>query len=246
MLTWVMRYRRLLGISLLSALVIVSVPARFLSLVLPQQVGLSGVSGTLWSGQAARSWIQVGDRTLLLGQFKWQIAPWRVLWSTPVRLQTLWGSQRFEADLGVTVTGRITLRNTLVSVDAELLKAFFPVYLGGEVTAQLAELTLADEVPVSVNGQASLRQMVWTATSGNVPLGTYEVTFSGEEDLTGRVTTKEGALSLLGEVALSGKAYRVDIQGSGPAALDEAFRRSVGLLAELGQDGFHILLEGRL
>lgn len=246
MLIWVMRHRRLLGISFLSLLLIAYIPARFLTLVLPQQMGLSGVSGTLWSGQAARSWIQVGDRTLLLGQFRWQIAPWRVLWSTPVHLQALWGSQQFETDLGVTVTGRIGLRDTLVAIDAELVKAFLPIYLGGEVTAQFSELAFEEAMPVSMRGQATLRQMVWTATSGNMPLGTYEVTLSGDKDITGRVATVDGALSLSGVVALSGTAYRVDIQGGGPAALDEAFRRSVGMVAQLGQDGFHILLEGQL
>lgn len=246
MLNWVMRHRRLLGISFLSLLLIAHIPARFLTLILPQHMGLSGVSGTLWSGQAARSWVQIGDRTLLLGQFNWQITPWRVLWSTPVQLQALWGSQRFETDLGVTVTGRIGLWDTLVSIDAELLKAFLPIYLGGEVTAQFSELTFEEAVPVSMSGQASLRQMVWTATSGNVPLGTYEVTVSGDKDIRGRVATVDGALSLSGVVALSGTDYRVDIRGSGPAALDEAFRRSVGMVAELGQDGFHILLEGQL
>ena len=55
---WLLRRHRSLAIVVLCSLLIANVPARVKTGVLPQQVALSGVSGTLWSEvrRQGRSW----------------------------------------------------------------------------------------------------------------------------------------------------------------------------------------------
>ncbi|GIR68971.1 MAG: hypothetical protein CM15mP74_02220 [Halieaceae bacterium] len=72
------------------------------AVVIPRdRLVLSGLTGTLWSGNATRAWLVVDDQPLMLGRVDWQFRPWRLLWSEPLSITTSWGDQVFQTDLGV-------------------------------------------------------------------------------------------------------------------------------------------------
>ena len=64
-------------------LLIFQIPAGAVRLLLPAQAGVSGLSGTLWSGQAIRCWWGTTDKNIMLGRVAWRIEPWKLFWSTP-------------------------------------------------------------------------------------------------------------------------------------------------------------------
>lgn len=262
---WLVQRHRSLAIVLLCTLLIANVPARVVTWILPQSVVLSGLSGTLWSGQAARSWVLVNQQPVMLGQIQWRISPWRLLWSTPLQLTAEWGDQILQTRLGIGLTGQWQLRDARMAFDLDALGAFIPLYLGGRATSEFDLIQLSPERLSKARGRVALQNTVWTATSGNIPLGSYrldigqaaQATQSPKSESTqasraatdgiyGVLETDDGALILAGTVSLSASDYNVDLTATGPVARDESFRRAVSILATPTAAGFDVLISGQL
>ncbi|MDG2460061.1 MAG: type II secretion system protein N [Luminiphilus sp.] len=244
--------QRARGVSLavFMLLLISQIPARTLVWLLPEQVKLSGLSGTIWSGQGARAWVKHDGKPLMLGRLQWRLQPWRMFWSTPLTLSTQWGEQTLHTRAGLSATGSWLLRDTHISIDARIFRLFFPLYLGGTVSAHLERIEITDARIQQALGGMLLREMVWTARGGNLPLGTYRINLadSGSElgEVRGAMETIEGALVLTGGFLLSDDSYDVSLRASGPVAREESFRRAVSVLATPTANGFDIFLQGQL
>lgn len=246
---WLARRYRGVSIALFLLLLISQVPARTLAWLAPENLTVSGLTGTVWTGEAARAWVTIDGKPLMLGRLDWQIRPWRLFWSTPVFLSATWAEQKLKTRLGPTATGKWMLRDTQVSIDAEIFRLFFPLYLGGTASGNFAHLEVANARVVSVLGAAFLSDAVWTARGGNLPLGTYHISLDSDKagsGIRGEVKTSEGALVLEGTVMLSPDSYQVALRATGPVARDESFRRAVTMLASPTADGFEIFLQGQL
>ena len=126
-MAWLIKYRRGLAGTLLLALVVSQIPARTLQGLLPDNVSLSGLSGTIWSGQAVRAWTMIDERPLMLGAVQWRIKPWRLGWSTPLTVTSEWGDQILRGRIGLGLTGQWVLRDISLNVDTQILRAFFPL-----------------------------------------------------------------------------------------------------------------------
>lgn len=242
------RYRGV-SIALFLLLLIYQAPARTLVWLAPENLTVSGLTGTIWAGEAARAWVTIDGKPLMLGHLDWQIRPWRLFWGAPVVFSATWGEQKLKTRAGPTATGKWMLRDTQVSVDAQIFRLFFPLYLGGRAAGNFARLEVADSRVVSVWGSALLSDAVWTARGGNLPLGTYHISLDADKaglGVMGEVTTFEGALVLEGTVMLSPDSYQVALSATGPVARDESFRRAVTMLASPTADGFEVLLQGQL
>ena len=262
---WLVRRHRRLAIVLLCTLLIANVPARVMTWVLPQQVVLSGLSGTLWSGQAVRSWITVDQKPVMLGRIQWRISPWRLVWSTPLQLSAEWGDQLLQTKLGVSPNGQWQLRDSTVTFELDALGAFLPLYLGGTATAEFDLIQFSSKRVAEARGRVTLQDTVWTATSGNILLGSYYLDIgrttqvaqlpesdsfaasrTNADSIEGVVRTEDGALILNGAIGLSSNSYDVDLTATGPVARDEGFRRAVSILATPTAAGFDVLISGQL
>jgi hypothetical protein len=95
------RHRGLLAAALLSLLMLSQIPARVLTAFLPATLSLSGLSGTVWSGQAIRAWTMIDGQPLMLGRVQWQLQPWRFGWGLPLTLSSEWGDQIFISRVGM-------------------------------------------------------------------------------------------------------------------------------------------------
>ena len=109
-------------------------PARVLTAFLPATLTLSGLSGTVWSGQAVRAWATVEGQPFMLGRVQWQLQPWRLGWGTPLTLTSEWGDQVFTGRMGIRVSGLSVLRDVSVNLDTRVLREIFPLYLGGTLS----------------------------------------------------------------------------------------------------------------
>lgn len=244
------RIRRPWGIivgGVLVLLLIFQIPAGAVRWLLPAEVGVTGLSGTIWSGQALRCWWESAGERVMLGRVEWQIEPWRLLWSNPVSVSSEWGAQRLETRLSYLPGGHLSLTNTSLNFDTQILNALLPLYIGGRFSGRFSAIEWAGAEIRSVSGKAILEGAVWTAQSGDIPLGTYHLdigTASADSEVVGVMKTLGGPLQLAGEVVLGPASYRIALQAKGPVALDESFRGAVAMLATPTSTGFDISLQG--
>ena len=90
---------------------------------------------------------------------------------------------------------------------------------------------------------------VWTARSGNLPLGDYQIEFSSADAAgvatVGALKTMAGSLQLSGNVSATATDYQIAVEATGPLARDDAFRQAMSMIAIPNQDGFSVSLTGQ-
>jgi hypothetical protein len=239
-----------LAAALLSLLMLAQIPAQVLTAFLPTTVALSGLSGTVWSGQAVRAWVTVDGQPFMLGRVQWQLQPWRLGWGTPLTLTSEWGDQVFNSRMGIGLSGLTVLRDVSVNLDTRALREIFPLYLGGTLSGSFDRIEVEQLGLRQAQGTLYLQNAAWTANSGSIPLGDYRIDVSGAarsaDGIVGTVVTEGGALALDGGLNLYADAYAVKLSASGPVARDDGFRRAVSILATPTAEGFDIALQGQL
>ena len=246
---WITRHWRILAVVVFMTLLLSQIPARAISRILPDDVRLTGVSGTIWSGSAARAWIEIDQQPLMLGRVQWRLQPWRMLWGAPLSLSSVWGQQSMRARLGYRLGGSIVLHDAAFTLNTQLLRTFFPLYLGGSLSGEFAQIAIDKGHIIDAEGVARLRRGVWTARSGNILLGDYQIVFSSADTkgagTLGALKTIAGALVLSGELSATPTGYQIAVEATGPLARDESFRRAMSILAIPNQDGFSVSLTGQ-
>ena len=225
-------------------------PARVLTTFLPATLTLSGLSGSVWSGQAVRAWTMIDGKPLMLGRVQWQLQPWRLGWGSPLTLTSEWGDQIFTSRIGMGLSGLTVLRDVSVNFDTSVLREMFPLYLGGTLSGSFERIEVEQAGLRQAQGTVYLQNAIWTANSGDIPLGDYRIDVAGNagsaDGIVGEVVTENGALVLVGDLNLSMGAYAVKLSATGPVARDDGFRRAVSMLATPNAEGFDIVLQGQL
>ena len=244
------RHHRLLAAGLLSLLILSQMPARIFTAFLPATLTLSGLSGTVWSGQAIRAWTVIDGQPLMLGRVQWQLEPWRLGWGSPLTLTSEWGDQIFTSRMGMGLSGLTMLRDVSLNFDTSALRAMFPLYLGGTLSGSFERIEIEQAGLRQAQGTVYLRNAIWTAKSGNIPLGDYRIDVAGDagstDGIVGEVITENGALVLAGDLSLAMDSYAVKLSATGPVARDDGFRRAVSMLATPTAEGFDVVLQGQL
>ena len=246
---WITRHWRILAVFVFATLLVSQIPARAISRVLPDDVTLTGISGTIWSGRAARAWVEIDQQPLMLGGVQWRLQPWRILWGAPLSLSSVWGQQSLRAQLSYRLDGSIVLQDAAFTVNTQLFKAFFPLYLGGALSGEFAQIAIDEGHVVNAEGVVRLRRGVWTARSGNIPLGDYQIDFSSADTAgagtIGALKTIAGSLELSGNLSATLTNYQIAVEATGPVARDGSFRQAMSMIAILNQDGFSVSLMGQ-
>ena len=192
----------------------------------------------------------IDGQPLMLGRVQWQLQPWRLGWGSPLTLTSEWGDQIFTSRMGMGLSGLTVLRDVSVNFDTSALRRMFPLYLGGTLSGGFERLEIEQAGLRQAQGTVYLQNAIWTAKSGNIPLGDYRIDVAGNagstDGIVGKVITENGALVLAGDLALSMDAYAVKLTATGPVARDDGFRRAVSMLATPTAEGFDVVLQGQL
>ena len=192
----------------------------------------------------------IDGQPLMLGRVQWQLQPWRLGWGSPLTLTSEWGDQIFTSRMGMGLSGLTVFRDVSVNFDISALRAMFPLYLGGTVSGSFERIEIEQAGLRQAQGTVYLQNAIWTAKSGNIPLGDYRIDVAGNagstDGIVGKVITENGALVLAGDLALSMGAYAVKLSATGPVARDDGFRRAVSMLATPTAEGFDVVLQGQL
>jgi general secretion pathway protein N len=238
-----------LAILLLVSL-IAAAPARLLLYVLPtNEIIMQGFSGTLWRGQANRALVATGSRYIQLGRVHWSLNPLSLLTLSPSgRVGSEWGKQEVSAHIRMTGPQSLEFEHLNALFSTQLLRAFLPLSVGGDITVQLESLTLEKGRPTQVAGKLVWQGAQWESARGIVPLGTYalELEQAPGAALSGKVITVTGAVVASGRLGLAGENYSADISIKADADLNEQLKEALSLIAQVVPGGYRVKFGGPL
>jgi general secretion pathway protein N len=164
-----------LGLGAFFLLLLVTFPAQPLFGQLERLgVQASGVSGSLWKGQAAA--LRVGS--LSLGQLTWDLHVLKLLTGqASASVSVKQGDAFAQGDVSTGLTGHITLSDVTASWPlAALAAAGMPAGWNGLANLRLAELEIEGGIPVDVTGTIDLMNLVGPANRP-ASLGSFQATF---------------------------------------------------------------------
>ncbi len=225
-------------------------PARLLPALLPSELfRLSGVSGTLFNGRAARAQVSTGAGMMHLGTLRWEFHPGSLLTLAPrVSLSSEWGAQRGSTSLEWR-PGRVVVSDLDAMVDARLLRTLAPLAVEGRLGLQFQRLVLRDGLPAEADGRIVLQDARWNAPEVDHTLGSYVAEIEGDvrEVLSARVDTISGPVPARGTATLADTRYELDIRiGDANSRLATEIERALELFATPTEDGYLLRLGGSL
>lgn len=233
---------------LVVGLALASLPARLLPLFAGDQVLLSGLSGSVWSGSAARAVVATPAGPFHLGQLRWTLSPISLLSLSPsVQVQTEWGAQRIKAQIK-SRGGEVHLSDVDATFDASLVRQFAPVDVTGRLSLLFKKLVFSDEL-LLVDGRLTWQDATWYSASSQYRLGSYVAEFSSPEtrQVHASIDTISGTLQVQGNASLDAGRYATDItvdsDGREPPA---EIARALSLIAVPQDTGYLLRLEGEI
>jgi len=119
------------------------------------QVGLSGVSGTIWSGRASLASVKFKEADYSLGQLTWKLDAFSLLLFKPcVNVKTEMDNQQFD---GKVCVGKnlITVSNANVNFPAELIQSQVPLVIDGQFSARIDQFSMKNNQLASLKGKLS-------------------------------------------------------------------------------------------
>ena len=245
-----MNYRRVsvLAAALVIALLVTRAPASLLGNALPPAVNVTGLAGTVWKGEAAYVEIPLQAKPFALGRTSWTLNPMGLFFGDVILLRSDWGSQIVDVSVSPALNGSFDVNDAQLRIDLGWLRQLLPFYVGGQLKADLASLTVTpDGRPTTANGRVVWENATWRAVGGDVSLGSYAVDVTtSDAGIRATIITLKGALEVDGSVTIVGDSYRVMANLSGPAARNEAFQQAIALLAVPNGSGYRIELSGTL
>ena len=238
------------AVVVLTPLLLRTLPARLLPMVLPgNELQLSGLSGSLLKGRAARTLLITPAGPLHLGAVRWRFRPLRLLTFSPaLSLRSTWAEQRFTADVTLS-TSTLRIKDLDGRFSAALLRQFAPLALDGSIELLFDEISLDAQGPVEAEGRIVWQDAKWLSPSGPRLLGTYvaQLSSEGERQVQADVGTLAGPLRVEGTAQLANGNYRTNLRIDGDdAPIDPGVAQALALLAAPEDSGYRLTLEGAL
>jgi general secretion pathway protein N len=236
-----------LGVCLFITFLLWQLPARLVFVLLPANVAQGfGAEGTVWNGRVRI--INVAGQQLR--NTEWDLALSRLfLGQLAVDFKTRWGGGFAEGFAAVGITGKLTLNNTLASLDAAMLSPMLNIpQLGGQVSLDLKELELVNNWPQTLTGSLEIRNLA-SPLMGNGSadlIGNVAVSFDAASEtnpgtLTGKLSDIGGPLELDGTLTLTAPAnYDLDTRVRARPEAAKSIKENLQFLGNPEADGRHV------
>lgn len=238
----------ILGLLVMLAILVTTFPARIAyQWLAPPELQLTGVTGSIWHGQA-REGLAAGA---YVRDIEWRFKPAALLkgqlaFSTSSRPV----SGTLTTDVAVTANGNLALTDLSGSLPLGLAHpAFEQNGVNGDLTMNFATLVISNGVPVDVEGAVMIENLFAPALSA-APLGSYRADFKSTGDgVTGTVQDTAGMLDVTGNITIdTDQSYRLlgevrAIPGA-PPSIDQQLQFALGSPDANGFRPFRF--EGRL
>ncbi|MFT5481512.1 MAG: general secretion pathway protein N [Halieaceae bacterium] len=229
-------------LALLLCVLIVNAPARVLASLAGDSVKMSGISGSIWRGQARDLRVTTPWGEWRLGQTSWQLSRRSLLLlSLGIQLDTQWQGQQLSALLNFSPGGDVTVVSARVIVPAALAKVWFPVSLGGTFNGSLSDAKLQGQSLISGIGKLRWLDAGWTAAGSRISLGHYTADLSASQGVVDAVvSTVSGPVAVAGNVSWRLEDYALDLSLSSEQTLDQNLRNALSLVASQTDTGFRL------
>jgi general secretion pathway protein N len=209
------------GVAAFLVFLVAMVPAGQLAGRLPAGVELSGLGGTIWSGQAGS--LTVNGRAL--GALAWSCRPWPLVvleWSCRLTLEPPGGG--LTGELSGDFGGDIVAEDVRGRVPVSLFEGgTTPRGWSGELELDLAQVHVVDRRPAAARGTIFARGLRASGPNAQL-LGDFELVVGegtvGGAALNGRLRDLGGPLHVRGAVELdaSGRYFLTGDAAPGPGA----------------------------
>lgn len=185
---------------------IINFPAKIaLSYIsLPKNVSLTSVTGTVWSGKAAK----ISLSGIELGKIDWELHPLNlILGELSADISILNNQQYFNTQLYISPSGQLELEETRFSVDLGLFQPLtygMPVSYSGKVSGYFPVSLFNKNNYVGINGRLSLSNITMSLPQ-HQSLGDFIIDFRAEKDgaTSAQIKNSGGTLKVDGKLKLS-------------------------------------------
>ena len=163
----------------------------------PPDLGVSGISGSVWSGAATH--VKAGN--VYVANLKWRFRPFRLITGKlAYAVSTRLGSDTVEADLAFGIGGGFYLTD----MPLRILEVSSGVPgLRGSVSARFEQLIIADGMPISAQGTIEVSNLLLPLVS-QTSIGGYRADFFTQEDgVVVSVEDTDGVIELAGSLKLT-------------------------------------------
>lgn len=148
----------ILGVVLWLYFVISHIPAVWGAYLMTRggDVGMNGVSGTLWSGRASLVSVKVKGADYSLGQLSWKLNGWSLLLLKPCAdIETKMDNQNVVGNICVGFKGAMDIANASVSFPARLVQPQLPLPIDGKFTLRIESLKIRNNQLDKLQGKVS-------------------------------------------------------------------------------------------
>ncbi len=167
----------------------------------PAGVALSGLQGTVWSGEA--------DAALIKGAYlqdiRWRIKPLGFFTGRIVyRVEATPASGFIESDVGIGISGALTLSDLRASLPLQPLSGALQMRgLQGNASLQFERIRLQDNLPVAVDGSLEVRDLL-VPRIAREPIGGYRIEFFSQEGgIAASVEDTDGVVDIAGSLLVN-------------------------------------------
>jgi general secretion pathway protein N len=173
-----------LGVSLFFIFTITRVPAEWGAWLLTRQPGLalSGITGSMWKGQANVASLSIEGQQITLGKLTWDLQLLSLLKLSPcVKLVVSGQAQSFNGTVCSSLTGLISIKDADINLPAKLVQSRIPIPIEGQFSIHLNQLRLKGNVLFDLAGNLN-----WSNAQANndiqwIPLGSFAAKFTDND-----------------------------------------------------------------
>ncbi|MEO1326584.1 MAG: type II secretion system protein N [Pseudomonadota bacterium] len=216
--------------------------------ILPDNVAVRGISGTIWNGQISA----IEAQRIGVGPVEWSLSPLGLLTGkVRVAVEAQVPGGFVETDLAISPSGRIKADGIVAQIDLAPFTRYSSSIGPTQGIARVSADTIVvvDQWPESVvNGTLEVRDLVYAAI-GNQPLGSHRIRFNDVDDdpeftIGGNIESIDGAFDVSGDFDLgSGTRFRMDgllkLTDQAPRGMDNSIRPLLGAPNSAGQYPFN-------
>lgn len=187
---------------------VISVPAIWGAYAMTRggQLALSGVSGTLWRGQASLASFKVDHIDYSIGQLYWTLKPWSLLRLQPcATIVTELERQQIQGEVCAGHNGELELRDADISAPAALLQPNLPLPIDGQLSIHIARMQIHEEYLRNLSGSLSWRGARIHNGKNWMSLGSFaaELTDDTKGGISAKIFQLEGPIEVDMQVNLA-------------------------------------------
>lgn len=190
---------------------LISLPASVvLSFVtLPQNIKLSSVSGTIWSGIAYD--VKLETTAIELGTIQWQLQPLNlIIGELALDISVVKGDEYINSEMKIRSSGKLELTESRFLIDLASLKPLtyaMPFSYSGKVSGFFPSAFIYRNNHIVLDGELSLKKLRLTSPQ-NLLFGDFKIDFMPEKEgaTSAKIKDLGGPISISGQMKLDKKA----------------------------------------